>query len=213
MRAKPIAPIFPGGERMADGRYAFTLGRIGFNALEPLDLRLVIDRITQPLAPLASSEAGEAGDRYRFDAVVEFTIVDDRGAGLRGIVRSLAECRVLDDVTLGVEFTGGTLEPPADGHTADERSRWLALFADPDAQRPAVRPNVSQRLQTLATSLLLKLAFGVQPTSPMTAAGTREFAIARSPVGTLAVRYLDRDLRVFYGEKTIMVATRRSGAI
>ncbi|MFM7372034.1 MAG: fimbrial protein, partial [Sphaerospermopsis kisseleviana] len=43
------APNFPQGELLANGKYAYTLGRLAFNMFQPTKLKLVIDRVLQPV--------------------------------------------------------------------------------------------------------------------------------------------------------------------
>lgn len=43
------APNFPGGEKLPNGKYVYTLGRLAFNIFQPISLKLVIDRVLQPI--------------------------------------------------------------------------------------------------------------------------------------------------------------------
>lgn len=94
------APNFPGGQKRADAKYEYTLGRLAFNIFEPTDLKLVIDRVLQPIFAL------EASGKFSYNIVTEFTIVDERGKDLRGKIENLGTAFPSDDRTLQVQFTG-----------------------------------------------------------------------------------------------------------
>lgn len=46
------APNFPQGELRTDGKYAYTLGRLAFNMFQPTNLKVVIDRVLNPVFPV-----------------------------------------------------------------------------------------------------------------------------------------------------------------
>ena len=104
------APIFP--NRLPDerGRYIYTLGRLAFNMFEPVDLKLEIERVLQPVF------STEKDNERTHNIVVEFKIIDDRFPELKGIVKNLAVCIPRDENTLQVQFTGGELIPHPDNY-------------------------------------------------------------------------------------------------
>jgi hypothetical protein len=99
------APNFPDGERREDGKYAYTLGRLAFNMFEPKQLKLVIDRVSQPVIPTGN------GQQRTHDIIVEFTTIDENTPTLQGIVQNLGTCEPIQDTMLQVQFTGGVLKP------------------------------------------------------------------------------------------------------
>jgi hypothetical protein len=201
------APDFPDGQLRDDGRWAYTLGRLTFNAFTPTDLQVAIDCVTQPVWPTGN------GSQRQYDIVVEFTVIDERSPGLQGIVRNLGVCRTLDPKTLGISFMGGTLEPLPTLQANANHDRWMALFSGTDAaispiSRPT--PNISQSLKTISTNLFLKLMFGLQPTSAIDETGQQNFVMSRSPVGKLTLCYLDDDLRITCGRKESWMVCKRA---
>lgn len=201
------APNFPNSQRCQDGRYIYALGDLAFNAFTPTDLQIVIDRVTQPVWSLG------IGDQRRYDIVVEFTVIDQRGTGLQGIVRNLAVCQAIDEQTLGVSFLGGTLEPLPNLQADKNIDRWMALFSGCEdtiaSSTSTPAPSLVQRLKTRASNLLLKLIFGLQPTSAIDEIGQRKFEMTRSPIGKLRLFYLDDDLRITCGEKEPWMVCQR----
>ncbi|MGB5770656.1 MAG: fimbrial protein [Crocosphaera sp.] len=115
------APSFPQGEKLPNGKYAYTLGRLAFNMFEPTSLKLVIDCVKQPVVLL-----GE-GEKRTHDIVVEFTIIDEAFPHLKGIVRNKGVCYPADDRTLQVEFTGGILAPTEH----QDLETWKRIFRKP----------------------------------------------------------------------------------
>jgi len=94
------APNFPNGEKRADGKYIYTLGRLAFNMFEPTSLKVAIDRVLQPVIPVGNGQQGT------HDIIVEFTTVDENTPTLQGVVRNLGVCEPADDNVLQVQFTG-----------------------------------------------------------------------------------------------------------
>lgn len=85
------ASAFPGGQRQADGTSAYTLGRMSFDMFQSPDLLVKIDRVSQPILPIAHTT------QYTHDIIAEFTIVDDDMPPhdippLSGIVSNLGVC-------------------------------------------------------------------------------------------------------------------------
>lgn len=186
------APSFPQGEKLSNGKYAYTLGRLAFNMFEPTNLKLVIDSVRQPVVLL-----GE-GEKRSHDIVVEFSIIDELFPPLKGIVRNLGVCYPADNKTLQVEFTGGTLTP--------QKSQNLSIWKDIFSQTKASKKGLKEQLM----SVFLKLMFGLVPPQGMnTETGEISFTMKRSPKGRLEVLYLDEELRITRGEKgTVLVCER-----
>jgi hypothetical protein len=187
------APIFPDGERQADGTYVYSLGRLAFNMFQPQDLKLVINRVYQPVFPIDGSA------QRTHDIVVEFTTRSEDVPPLPGIVRNLGVCQPSSNTTLQVQFTGGVLEPAP----GTDLHQWQQMFGNPAA--PA-----SRSLKEWLQGLFLKLIFGLVPPTQMDAeTGRIEFQMKRSPKGALDILYLDEELRITKGQKeTVLVCDR-----
>lgn len=54
------APNFPGGDRLTNGKFAYTLGRLAFNMFQPTNLKVVIDRVLQPVFLVGNGEQRSA---------------------------------------------------------------------------------------------------------------------------------------------------------
>ncbi len=186
------APSFPQGEKLADGKYAYTLGRLAFNMFEPTSLKLVIDSVKQPVVLLGESE------KRTHDIIVEFTIIDPAFPHLKGIVCNKGVCYPADDKTLQVEFTGGTLAP----NPHQDLETWKKIFSQP---LPSKKGFGEQLM-----SIFLKFMFGLVPPQGMNLeTGEIAFTMKRSPKGRLDVLYLDEELRITRGEKgTVLVCQR-----
>jgi hypothetical protein len=189
------APSFPDGERRPDGTYCYTLGRLAFNMFQPRDLKVVINRVSQPVLPIAK------GKQRSHDIVVEFTTVSKDTPTLRGIVRNLGVCQPEGDDKLRVQFTGGSLEPAS----GTDLAAWKQVFEHPE--RPP-RGSLKEWWQ----NLMLRLMFGLVPPQGMDPdTGRTEFQMKRSPKGSLTILYLDEELRITRGQKeTILVCERSS---
>jgi hypothetical protein len=187
------APSFPQGEKLADGRFAYTLGRLAFNMFQPTRLKVVIDRVSQPVRYLGK------GEQHSHDIVVEFTTIDESLPQLRGIVRNLGVCQPASDTALQVEFTGGVLAPQDMGQIEE----WRRVFGEQD--KPG-KTSFQEKFQ----ALLLKLMFGLVPPQGMNLeTGEISFIMKRSPKGNLEILYLDEELRITRGERgTVLVCER-----
>lgn len=189
------APSFPDGECRADGTYSYTLGRLAFNMFQPKDLKVVIDRVSQPVFPVGD------GSLRSHDIVVDFTTISSDLPSVSGIVRNLGVCEPSDATTLQVRFTGGALEP------AEETNLqvWQEVFGNPS---PPSRSSLKEWFQ----GQLLKLIFGLVPPTGMDRnTGRIEFQMRRSPKGSLTILYLDDELRITRGQKeTILICERAS---
>ena len=186
------APSFPQGEKLSNGKYSYTLGRLAFNMFEPTNLKLVIDCVRQPVVPL-----GE-GEKRTHDIVVEFTVIEELLPPLQGIVRNLGVCYPADAQRLQVEFTGGILAPKI-GHNS---SKWQEIFG----QAQSSKKGFKKQLMSKFFQLMLGL---VPPQGMNPETGEISFTMKRSPKGHLEVLYLDEELRITRGEKgTILVCER-----
>ena len=178
------APSFPQGQKLSNGKYAYTLGKLAFNMFQPTNLKLVIDSVKQPVVLL-----GEKSKRSH-DIVVEFSIIDELFPPLKGIVRNLAVCYPVDDKNLQVEFTGGILAP----QKGEDLSTWKDIFFQAKASKKGLKEQLM--------SVFLKLMFGLTPPQGMnTETGEISFTMKRSPKGRLEILFLDEELRITKGKK------------
>lgn len=187
-------PNFPGGERLPNGKYAYTLGRLAFNMFQPTVLKLVIDRVLQPVLLLNN------GEQRSYDIIAEFTTIDPSLPKLAGIVRNQGVCHPVSDQVLQVKFTGGTLALQ-DPNQMDD---WQAVFSQ---QRHLSQTSLPEKLM----SSLFRLLFGLVPSQAMNQeTGEVSFTMHRSPKGRLEILYLDDELRITRGERgTILVCQRQ----
>lgn len=188
------APNFPGGEQLSDGRFTYTLGRLAFNMFQPTQLKLVIDRVLQPVHLLENKQ------QRSHDIIVEFTTIDQSVPKLTGIVHNQAVCHPVSDTVLQVKFTGGTLAPQPTTNIKD----WQAVFGK--QHQPS-----QQSWQEKLRFGFLKLMFGLVPPQAMNPdTGEVSFTMNRSPKGSLEIIYLDQELRITRGEKgTLLVCQRQ----
>lgn len=187
------APNFPNGELRADGKYVYTLGRLAFNMFQPTHLKIVIDRVWQPVIPVGN------GQQRTHDIIVEFTTVDETIPTLQGIVRNLGVCEPADDNTLQVQFTGGELSPKEQ----NEMEAWTTVFAN--QSKPAKR-SLKEKLM----AIVVRMMFGIVPPQGMDQnTGRVSFKMQKSPKGKLKILYLDEELRITRGERgTVLVCER-----
>ncbi|ASC72691.1 uncharacterized protein XM38_036490 [Halomicronema hongdechloris C2206] len=189
------APSFPDGQKLDDGSYCYSLGRLAFDMFQPRNLRLVINQVWQPVWPI------QGGPQRSHDIVVDFTTRQDNEPPLRGIVRNLGGCEPANDTALRVWFTGGVLEPAP----GTDLSQWNTVFGDQTQPAP-------DSLKSWFQGLFLKLMFGLVPPAgidPNT--GRVEFQMKRSPKGSLTILYLDEELRITRGHKeTVLICDRIS---
>jgi hypothetical protein len=188
------APNFPQGEQLADGRFAYTLGRLAFNMFQPTELKVVVDRVLQPVFLL------ENGEQRTHDIVVEFTTIDASVPQLSGLVRNQGICQPISATVLQVQFTGGILAPQA----PTKLNEWKAIFGE---QRQPVKKTWKETLM----SSFLKLMFGLVSSESMNPeTGEISFTMKRSPKGRLEILYLDEELRITRGERgTVLVCQRQ----
>jgi hypothetical protein len=187
------APNFPQGEQLADGKFAYTLGRLAFNMFQPTGLKVVIDRVLQPVFLL------ENGKQRIHDFVVEFTTIDESVPQLAGIVRNRGICQTVSDTVLQVQFTGGILAP----QTSTKLDEWKAVFGDQG------KPTKKSWKDGLMSSFL-KLMFGLVPPQAMNQeTGEIAFIMNRSPKGRLEILYLDEEMRITRGDKGSVIVCER----
>lgn len=188
------APNFPNGELRTDGKYVYTLGRLAFNMFQPTSLKIVIDRVLQPVVPV------DNGQQRTHDIIVEFTTADENTPTLQGIVHNLGICQPSDDNTLQVQFTGATLAPK----DQNQMEAWKATFGD---QSKPSRRSLKERLMTT----VLRMMFGIVPPQGMDGkTGRVSFKMRKSPKGNLQLLYLDEELRITRGERgTVLVCDRQ----
>lgn len=194
------APNFPDGQKREDGKYEYTLGRLAFNIFEPTDLKLVIDRVFQPVFSL--EEAG----KLSHDIIVEFTIIDERAKNLQGIIKNRGQAFASDDRTLQVKFTGAELFPLNSEEDPQKMQVWLNVF---DIKKRDKTVNLGKTIQLF----LAKLLFGVQlPSSVDRKTGKLSFTMSRSPEGGLETIYLDSELRITRStkKKTVLVCEKNT---
>ncbi len=187
------AANFPDGEQRSDGKWVFTLGRIAFNMFQPIELKVVIDRVLQPVLSLA-------GEQRSYDIIVEFTTVDERFPKLAGVVRNLGVCQPISDSVLQVKFKSGALEPQVPNQIND----WKAVFGK---QRQSSNTSWKEKL----SSTIFQVMFGLVPPKGMNPeTGEISFTMHRSPKGSLKILYLDEELRITRGERgTVLVCERQ----
>ena len=178
------APSFPQGQKLSNGKYAYTLGKLAFNMFQPTNLKLVIDSVKQPVVLL-----GEKSKRSH-DIVVEFNIIDELFPPLKGIVRNLAVCYPVDNKNLQAEFTGGIFAP----QKGENLSTWKDIFVQAKASKKGLKEQLM--------SVFFKLMFGLTPPQGMnTETGEISFTMKRSPKGRLEILFLDEELRITKGKK------------
>ena len=192
------APIFPDRLEDEENRYVYTLGRLAFNKFEPVNLRVAIERVSQPVF------ATEKENEYTHDIVVEFKIIDEGFPQLKGIVRNLAVCYPLDRDTVQVRFTGGELTPK-DNQDPEQIKQWLNIFG-----------NVQKTSQVALLDRLkfwfVQTMFGIGKVSAIdTETGKKSFAIKKSPKGLLKLLYLDEELRITKGNRGTVLVCQREG--
>ncbi len=188
------APNFPRSEQLADGRFAYTLGNLAFNMFQPTELKVVADRVLQPVFLF------ENGEQQTHDIVVEFTTIDESVPQLSGIVRNQGICQPISATVLQAQFKGGILAPQ-DPTKLDE---WKATFGK---QRQSAKRTWKETFM----SGFLKLMFGlVAPEAMNPETGEISFIMKRSPKGRLEILYLDEELRITRGERgTVLVCERQ----
>lgn len=187
------APNFPDRELRADGKYTYTLGRLAFNLFQPTKLKVVIDRVWQPVAPVGN------GRQHTHDIIVEFTTADEHFPSLQGVVHNFGVCEPTLDNTLHIQFTGGLLAP------AEQTSlkTWKAVFGN---QSKPFKTNLKQWLLTNVSRIM----FGLVPPQGMEKeTGKVSFKMQRPPKGKLSILYLDEELRITRGNRGTLLVSER----
>lgn len=191
------APNFP-DRQLDEQRYVYKLGRLAFNMFEPVELKVAIERVLQPVFP-----TGNENERTH-DIVVQFKTIDDNIPELKGIIKNLAVCVPINQDTVQVKFTGGELMP-LESQNAEKMQAWLKIFGNNNQKSQL-------NLQARMMSLVMKWMFGIKKASeinPQT--GKRSFVMKKSPKGSLKILYLDEELRITKGNReTILVCQRQT---
>ncbi|ACB51314.1 unknown [Crocosphaera subtropica ATCC 51142] len=187
------APSFPQGEKLPNGQYAYTLGRLAFNLFKPTNLKVVIDCVKQPILKL------EEVNKFSHDIVVEFTVIDSDFPKLKGLIYNLGICYPDTDNTVQVEFTGGKLSPQPN----QDLNLWKQVFNQEKSD--------NKGLKEAFTSFILKIIFGLVPPNAMNnQTGEITFEMKRSPKGKSSILYLDEEIRINKGDKGTVVVLQRS---
>ncbi|OUL19602.1 PAP/fibrillin family protein [Nostoc sp. 106C] len=188
------APNFPEGEQLPDGSFAYTLGRVAFEMFQPTQLKVVIQRVLQPVFLLGN------GEQRSHDIIVEFTTIDESLSKLAGTIRTQGVCSPLNETVLQVQFTGGTLAPQEPTNMAG----WQAVFGN---QQPPSGISWQKKLK----SAVFRLLFGIVPPQGMNLeTGEVSFSMKRSPKGRVEILYLDEELRITRSERgTVLVCERQ----
>ncbi len=189
------APNFPDRQESKQHKYVYTLGRLAFNMFQPINLKVAIQKVTQPVFATAKA------DQYTHHIVVNFKTIDDNIAELNGVIKNLAVCHPVDQNTLQVPFTGGELIP----NNTDQLEQWLAIFSENSSQSPV---NIRERLN----NWFIKWMFAITPVSNIDRkTGKRSFRMKKSPKGLLKILYLDEELRITKGNReTVLVCQRET---
>ncbi|MEB3278422.1 MAG: PAP/fibrillin family protein [Lyngbya sp.] len=190
------APDFPGGKRTEDGEYIYTLGRLAFNLFQPTDLKVLINRVLQPILP------SNDGEKLTYNIEIEFTTLDENSPKLRGIVRNKGLCSPQNEQSLQVQFIGGELAP-LEPENPESMKAWMSVFGNQKSNKSL---NIAQKLQ----SFMAKLLFGLEPPQGIDSqTGKVSFTMKKSPKGSLEVLYLDEELRITRGNRgTVTVCER-----
>ncbi len=191
------APNFPDRLEDEEGRYVYTLGRLAFNKFEPVNLRVAIERVTQPV--FATGQDNE----YTHDIVVEFKIIEPGFPELKGIVKNLAVCIPIDQNTVEVKFTGGELMP-VNNQDPEQIKQWLNIFG-------SIQKNSQITLLDRLKFWFIQTMFGMGKVSEINPeTGKQSFLIKKSPKGLLKLLYLDEELRITKGNReTVLVCQRQ----
>jgi hypothetical protein len=161
---------------------------------EPTELKLVIDRVLQPVFLLGD------GEQRSHDVIVDFTTADESFPPLSGIVRNKGVCHPVSDTVLQARYTGGILAP----QDPDKLDDWRAVFGQ---QSQKTKRTFWENLRFG----LLRLMFGLVPPQAMNfETGEVKFIMERSPKGSLEILYIDEELRITRGERgTVLVFERQ----
>ena len=190
------APNFPGKLLDEANRYIYTLGRLAFNKFEPANLRVALERVSQPIF------FREKENEYSYDIVVEFKIIDENFPELQGVVKNLAVASPIEDDIMQVMFTGGELIPPVDSDR-EQIKQWLEIFG---SSKTKSQISLLERLKFW----LVQTMFGMGKVSAIDpTTGKQSFAIDKSPKGKLKLLYLDEELRITQGNRESVLVCQR----
>ena len=189
------APNFPGKLEDKSDRYVYTLGRLAFNKFKPVNLRVVLERVSQPV--FATER-----DEYSHNIVAEFKIIDRDFPEIKGIVKNLAVCSPVDGDTVQVKFTGGELLPLAN-QNKEQIKQWIEIFG---GEGKTSQISLLDRLKFWWVQVMFGIG-KVSAIDPNT--GKQSFAIDRSPIGKLKLLYLDEELRIVRGKREAVLVCQR----
>ncbi len=189
------APNFPDRQENKQHKYVYNLGRLAFNMFQPVNLKVAIQEVTQPVF------STDKEDEYTHHIVVNFKTIDDNIPELKGIIKNLAVCHPVDRSTLQVQFTGGELIPG----DREKIEQWLTVFNKNPSQ-------YSLNLKERFNSWFIKWMFAIKTTPEKnTKTGQKSFMMKKSPKGLLKILYLDEELRITKGNReTVLVCQRES---
>lgn len=191
------APNFPDRLEDKENRYVYTLGRLAFNKFEPVNLRVAIEQVTQPVFATGQE------DEYTHDIVVEFKIIEPGFPELKGIVKNLAVCSPVNRDTVQVKFTGGELMP-LEKQDPEHIQQWLNIFG---STQKTSQISFLDRLKFWFVQTMFGMG-KVSKINPET--GKQSFPIQKSPKGLLKLLYLDEELRITKGNReTVLVCQRQ----
>ncbi|MFW6296405.1 MAG: PAP/fibrillin family protein [Halothece sp.] len=190
------APNFSGRIADEEHRYVYTLGRLAFNQFEPINLKIAIEKVFQPVFPTGNE------NEYSHDIVVNFKIIDENTPNLRGVIRNLAVCTPIDSNTVQVMFTGALLAP-SQQQSQQEFQQWISLFGD------SHKSSHISLLERLKNGFIKKI-LGIGKVSELNRkTGEQYFPISRSPKGLLNILYLDEEIRIKRGNRgTVLVCQK-----
>ncbi|MDJ0576547.1 MAG: PAP/fibrillin family protein [Xenococcaceae cyanobacterium MO_234.B1] len=188
------APNFPDRQQYKQHKYVYTLGRLAFNMFKPINLKVAIQEVMQPV--FSTNQENE----YTHDIVVKFKTIEDNIPELNGIIKNLAVCHPVDENTLQVKFTGGELIPA----NTDNLEQWLSIFGNNHSQS-------SVSIRDRFNSWFIRWMFGIKnPSEIDRQTGKRTFVMQKSPKGLLKILYLDEELRITKGNRgTVLVCQRQ----
>mmetsp|Transcript_20437 Transcript_20437/g.31207 ORF Transcript_20437/g.31207 Transcript_20437/m.31207 type:complete len:369 (+) Transcript_20437:527-1633(+) len=211
------------------GAYLYTLGRMSFGLFAPADVIISVlgscQNIIQPLPkherinlmmPPAVAQAAKNDKRgiadhiRKYQIKVRFTVKDERGQGLQGIITTYGYCapasqtEKADDAShrLSVWFVGGDLSH--DPFTSPEQENlWSELFGT-QAQHDHLHRGVFSK----ATLWFISAALGIK-LDPIDNSGYQSYSVQRPVLGYMDILYADEDFRVTRGNRNTLFVLKR----
>mmetsp|Transcript_3920 Transcript_3920/g.9254 ORF Transcript_3920/g.9254 Transcript_3920/m.9254 type:complete len:328 (-) Transcript_3920:164-1147(-) len=197
----------------AAGDNIYTLGRMSFNMFKPKDLQCSMQPVTNAVkkaeappkyVPKGLEEDVKTADLLSYILQVPYTVEDDRGKGLKGVMTNFGYALPDPDTPnrMTIFFTGGESRP-AD---AADIAKWREQFGEAQGK---------MGFRDKVTSWLGGQMMGLQVPTGIDSLGVARYAF-KKPIGGhgktfLDVLYLDDDLRIARGNKgSITVLTKTS---